>query len=57
MTKTNIIAPFDSINEPYHQFLETAKTKILSVRIRIAKAACQEQVNLYLWFGRQAAES
>lgn len=57
MYKQISIERFNSTDENYDQLLETAKARILSTRIRVARAACQEQINLYLWFGQQIYES
>jgi hypothetical protein len=39
MYKQDIMENFDPTDENYGQFLETAKAKILSTRIRIARAS------------------
>lgn len=57
MPRKNDIENIDSLDSRYKEFLESAKNKILSTRIRIAKAACQAQINLYWWFGQQIVES
>ncbi|OYZ36158.1 MAG: hypothetical protein B7Y25_08215 [Alphaproteobacteria bacterium 16-39-46] len=46
-----------STDTNYVKFLETTKNKILSTRVRIAKAACQEQISLYWWIGKHIIDS
>lgn len=51
------IETFSHFNKDYAAFLEATKNKILFARIRVAKAACQEQINLYWWLGQQIVEA
>lgn len=54
LTKTE---EFDSTSKDYLNLLSEAKSKIQSTRIQIARAANQEQMKLYWWFGQQIAEA
>ena len=42
---------------PYQMFVEEAKQKILSARIKVAKSATQEQIELYWWLGKHIVDS
>src|SRR3990167_6698992 len=53
MTKKSELVPFNPVDKSYAKLLEEAKKKIFSARILAAKAICQEQINLYWWFGER----
>jgi len=47
----------DTSDKKYLLLLEEAKQRILSTRIKIAKAASREQFQLYWWFGQRIVEA
>ncbi len=54
---TTDIAKFNPLNENYAALLAAAKSRILSTRISVAKAACREQISLYWWFGEHIVKA
>ena len=57
MPKKTDIAIFDSLDKNYAQLLELIKSRVISTRIKISKAACHEQITLYWWFGQQIVKA
>jgi len=57
MPKRTGIDTFTPINKHYAELLEDAKKKVLSTRIKVAKTACKEQINLYWWLGQQIVQA
>ena len=57
MPKKKDIAIFDSLDKNYAQLLESVKSRVISTRIKISKAACHEQISLYWWFGQQIVKA
>lgn len=47
---------FNNDESLYVKFLEEAKGKILATRVSIAKSACKQQMELYLWIGSKVIE-
>ncbi len=48
---------FDPHDQRYMELLDVTKTKIVSTRVSIARAACQEHINLYWWLGQKIIEA
>ena len=57
MAKNNPNHPAWQLDQRYQPLLEAIKHRIQSARIRVARAACREQINLYWWIGQQIVES
>jgi predicted nuclease of restriction endonuclease-like (RecB) superfamily len=45
------------IKNNYITFLKAAKEKVFATRIQVAKAACQQQIELYWWFGQHIVKA
>lgn len=57
MIKKLVPEKFSSLDSEYLKLLDDAKNKIISTRIRAAKAVSKEQLTLYQWIGEKIVRS
>lgn len=57
MSDQNHQSNLSNLGKPYETLLEKVKGQVQASRVRAARAACYEQINLYWWVGQQIVES